>query len=41
MKVPHDPLDGLTMRRTWQRLKARTQIDRELDVWSHRRQVQQ
>jgi hypothetical protein len=32
MKVPHDPLDGLTMRRTRQRLKARAQADHELDA---------
>jgi hypothetical protein len=32
MKIPEYLFDGLTMRHVWRGLKARAQIDRELDV---------
>jgi hypothetical protein len=40
-QVPKYALDRLPMRSPWRRLKTSAQTYRELDVWSHRRQVEE
>jgi hypothetical protein len=40
-QIPENALDCLPMRSPWRRLKMSAQTYRELDVWPHRRQVEE